>query len=264
MPTLEEFRRWLQGQAVEVDGLPSDPRPPKPGEWPGKMIGGMKDDGGKFFLFDANGAGKKVLFDRPYLHSDELVPTRVPMSDEYLARTESTTEQIMIGLKNDLKEKGIHWDDVARVERARDPYMATTTFTIWSVASGISKVVSAEELDEEFDELFLEEPGAPARRGPDLDRLKKSIARRVSGAIPGERRARYTLSADGKDAILGFGKHEGKTLSAIRADDPSYLTWMLKEDFPGELTDLIEEILRPDLAARLSARLAESDIDDLF
>jgi uncharacterized protein (DUF3820 family) len=50
---------------------------------------------------------------------------------------------------------------------------------------------------------------------------------------------RFTISTDGTDALLKFGKHKGKTVSKIYEEDPHYLNWILRSDFPEELKDVI-------------------------
>lgn len=56
---------------------------------------------------------------------------------------------------------------------------------------------------------------------------------------------RYTISMDGKDAVINFGKHKGKTLTSLAAGpDRSYLDWMLNEGFPDDLKNVIKHILK--------------------
>lgn len=53
---------------------------------------------------------------------------------------------------------------------------------------------------------------------------------------------RYVVSSDGDDAILQFGKHVGKSVSELQRTDPSYLDWMMHQDFPHELIDIIRHV----------------------
>jgi len=55
---------------------------------------------------------------------------------------------------------------------------------------------------------------------------------------------RYVVSADGRDALLHFGKHDGNNLSHIAEVDRGYLSWIISEDFPKELKNICEYQLR--------------------
>lgn len=75
---------------------------------------------------------------------------------------------------------------------------------------------------------------------PTLDVLRRLFRQ---GALQPEETAanstlRYKISADGKDALLKFGRHRGKTLSAIAKEDPTYLRFITTSDFPDELKDV--------------------------
>ncbi|KKN67570.1 hypothetical protein LCGC14_0460250 [marine sediment metagenome] len=71
---------------------------------------------------------------------------------------------------------------------------------------------------------------------------------RVVNAMSGE----YSVSLDGKDALLNFGKHAGARVSELAADesDRSYLEWMLKSDFVAELLGIVKVQLERDLKAQ--------------
>lgn len=51
---------------------------------------------------------------------------------------------------------------------------------------------------------------------------------------------KYRISEDGEDAVLLFGKHNGKKVSELFKDDRSYLGWLFKQEFPDELIDVIK------------------------
>lgn len=72
-----------------------------------------------------------------------------------------------------------------------------------------------------------------------------------SGHVPS-----YTLSVDGKDAVLGFGKHKGKRLTDIVQVDKGYLEWMLKSpgDFARELLDVVRYVVNNPLSAKRMPR----------
>lgn len=70
--------------------------------------------------------------------------------------------------------------------------------------------------------------------------LKSSVKERKKKSIVGK----YTISIDGRDAMIEFGKHKGRTLSDISEMDRSYLKWMLGETFPKDLKDVCEYLLR--------------------
>ncbi len=52
----------------------------------------------------------------------------------------------------------------------------------------------------------------------------------------------YKVAAGGADAMILFGKHKHLTLAQIQARDPAYLNWILQEDFPSELKDIVRFI----------------------
>jgi len=52
----------------------------------------------------------------------------------------------------------------------------------------------------------------------------------------------YTISTDGEDAVLHFGKLDGNRVSDIADEDPSYLRWMLKEQ-DGKLKTIMDSDL---------------------
>lgn len=51
----------------------------------------------------------------------------------------------------------------------------------------------------------------------------------------------YTVDTGGKDALLKFGLFDGCNVSDLAADPRgrSYLGWMLDEDFPNDLKEII-------------------------
>lgn len=54
---------------------------------------------------------------------------------------------------------------------------------------------------------------------------------------------RYVISVGGDDAVLEFGKHQGKQLSRIVESEPDYLYWMTKQDFfPKDLIDVVKHV----------------------
>jgi protein involved in sex pheromone biosynthesis len=45
---------------------------------------------------------------------------------------------------------------------------------------------------------------------------------------------------DQNDYIFNFGNHSGEKLSDIVLDEPDYLVWMLENDFPKAVHEIIE------------------------
>jgi hypothetical protein len=66
--------------------------------------------------------------------------------------------------------------------------------------------------------------------GVDLERMAAASGRK------------YTISMDGKDAVLRFGKFKGQKVSdlAKSISGKGYLGWMLTKEFPDELVDIIK------------------------
>lgn len=62
-----------------------------------------------------------------------------------------------------------------------------------------------------------------------------------AGATGGNKGGKYTISGDGGDALLLFGKHRDSSVSDIAQSNMGYLDWMLKQaDFPLDLVDVIK------------------------
>ena len=53
------------------------------------------------------------------------------------------------------------------------------------------------------------------------------------------RHVQYTMSMDGSDAVLLFGKYRGQSVSVLVNKDEEYCRWMLNEDFPPDLIDVV-------------------------
>jgi uncharacterized protein (DUF3820 family) len=59
------------------------------------------------------------------------------------------------------------------------------------------------------------------------------------GAVAGAATHKYRISAEGDDAVLLFGKHKGKEVSTLAKKEPGYLSWMLRQEFPEELLEIV-------------------------
>jgi RecJ-like exonuclease len=77
----------------------------------------------------------------------------------------------------------------------------------------------------------------------DFDTRKdvSKLAKRLSQVAKSN--GRYKISEKGDDALIKFGTHRGKTLVEIRRIDPTYLEWILKENFPEDIKDICRYIL---------------------
>ncbi len=52
------------------------------------------------------------------------------------------------------------------------------------------------------------------------------------------------LKWDGDDIVLNFGKKQGRKLRDVARDEPSFLEWMLKSDFPRDTKDIVQNALK--------------------
>lgn len=60
-----------------------------------------------------------------------------------------------------------------------------------------------------------------------------------------KRDGRYTISQNGKDALINFGRYKGKRLTDIIASgNIDYLNWIIRESFPDDLKDVCRYKLR--------------------
>lgn len=86
-----------------------------------------------------------------------------------------------------------------------------------------------------IDDPFIQEADG-TRTKIDLDKISAGV-RKTSG--------KYVISMDGADAVLHFGRHNGKALSFLAAsEDRDYLEWMLKQDFPDDLVNVVNHVLK--------------------
>jgi len=104
--------------------------------------------------------------------------------------------------------------------------------------NGITSVASGSAMDPSIAPVAKHKKKKGTSLEKALDKLRISIPK------PPTRRAKYTISADGRDAMLRFGKHKGETLSSIAITNPSYLVWMLEQDFEADLQTLIRTQMR--------------------
>lgn len=93
-------------------------------------------------------------------------------------------------------------------------------------------------------------PGAPDARRRAPEAAHGSTSR--PGGVDAEKMARnrkdhrYTVSMDGADAVLNFGKHKGLRISDLAKTDEgrSYMLWLLKEGmgFGEDLLGIIRHV----------------------
>lgn len=67
----------------------------------------------------------------------------------------------------------------------------------------------------------------------------------------------YTLNAAATDALIKFGKHNGLLLTNIVKKDPGYMNWILENDFPSELKDVVRVVLAGRDADEMKGAAAE-------
>ena len=81
--------------------------------------------------------------------------------------------------------------------------------------------------------------GVKRRKGVDIGKMEEATeaVRKFGKAAM---RAKYKISADGDDAVLLFGKHNGKEVSTLAKKNPDYLRWLLQQDFPEDLVEIVK------------------------
>jgi len=80
-------------------------------------------------------------------------------------------------------------------------------------------------------------------KGMDLSAMRASKRTTPGGSARRFHSSKYTISEDGCDAVLNFGKHAGASVSHLARTEPGYLRWMQGEDFPPDLMDVIGFVL---------------------
>jgi len=79
-------------------------------------------------------------------------------------------------------------------------------------------------------------------RYPDLPRTVEELDAwcRPEGAV--DRAGKFVWS--GGEPVFSFGRARGRSLREVARDDPDYLRWILKSDFPDDARALVEGALR--------------------
>ncbi len=102
----------------------------------------------------------------------------------------------------------------------------------------------AHPFDPELDEVsrraaFQQQPQTPT------EKAEAARSKRISEGKPFV--GRVKVSRDGSDAVLEFGTHRGKTISALVDEQPGYVNWMRKDETCSpELADVIDYVLEGD------------------
>jgi hypothetical protein len=115
----------------------------------------------------------------------------------------------------------------------------------------VDKEKEGEHVEDLLSDMIVdEEVGAVSAEKPKafLDKSKFTKRARASGDFsytfsPGGGGGKHKISSDGSDALLLFGKHSGKNVSDLAREEPGYLRWMLGQDFPEPLLDVIRHVL---------------------
>lgn len=96
------------------------------------------------------------------------------------------------------------------------------------------------EPEEEKDEAEL----LPEEQGVNMDAVARAKYDRLRYKRKRSMNGRYTTDGHG-DATLSFGKHKGKTVGELASgpDGRSYLRWMLKQEFPEDLLEIVKSQL---------------------
>lgn len=73
----------------------------------------------------------------------------------------------------------------------------------------------------------------------DLDALAKFCDMTDPDAIDRTRRFKW----QGNIAVVGFGKNAGRALKDVAVNDPGFLRWIIRSDFPAEVKKIAEDAL---------------------
>jgi DNA polymerase-3 subunit epsilon len=84
---------------------------------------------------------------------------------------------------------------------------------------------------------------AQLERYPDLPRDVEALDGWIRGgaAAGPDRSGKFVWKED--EAVLAFGKHRGKTLRHVAEEDPGYLEWVSRSDFPPDSRQVAAEAL---------------------
>jgi len=107
--------------------------------------------------------------------------------------------------------------------------------------------VGKADVDEWF-EADLEIREAIDIRGGKYPGISLSPTFELKGPLPLRAKSRfrhtkYLILEDKSDALLSFGKHSGKFVSAVASIEPDYLRWILKEEFSADLKEVVDNVL---------------------
>jgi uncharacterized protein (DUF3820 family) len=84
--------------------------------------------------------------------------------------------------------------------------------------------------EEDDGEVNVTSEEVAARVGVNLDKMRAANAKYDP---------RYSVSVDGTDAKLNFGKHNGRLVSDLANKEVGYLNWMMGQEFPEPLMDVV-------------------------
>lgn len=84
---------------------------------------------------------------------------------------------------------------------------------------------------------------AQLERYGDLPRTVDALAEWCRPSVPGgvDREGKFVWRQG--EAVLGFGKHEGRPLRQVALEDPDYLDWISRSDFPNDAREIARQAL---------------------
>lgn len=85
---------------------------------------------------------------------------------------------------------------------------------------------------------------AQLARYEDLPRTVKDLAAWTRGVRPGAVDQSGKLVRKDGEVVLGFGKHQGKTLRRVAEENRGYLEWIVRSDFPPDAQEIVAAALR--------------------
>ncbi len=102
-------------------------------------------------------------------------------------------------------------------------------------------------LDATEQQLIESREAMPIHHGPERAKVdlskKKAAGRKANTERRTSKGGKYSISADGCDAVLLFGKHNGESVSTLSQDRDArgYLTWIVRDgEFDADLVEICE------------------------
>ncbi|MBR7106805.1 MAG: 3'-5' exonuclease [Lentisphaeria bacterium] len=90
-------------------------------------------------------------------------------------------------------------------------------------------------------------------RHPELPRESAALAQFSDNSDPDALDRNRRFKWNGDDVVVNFGKYSGRTLKDIAENEPGFLRWIIKSDFPDDVKEIASDALMGKFPVKRSA-----------